>query len=98
MGVPELVTFSPANEYLLFQNGQFPGAEKQFKDPAFESVVDFKAFAEQANSPNLKVFPGVPVQLEYLKIINDEAEMAWNLKKTPEEAMKSAAQKAKNLK
>lgn len=91
MSKPNMIKFNDA-----FSN--LPARTSAYDDPAFDDMIDFKAFADAAKSPNLKSFPGMAVQIEYNKTISDEFELAANGKKTAEEAMKAASEKANKLK
>ena len=77
--------------------GNFPARFSCLEDPIFNSAYDFQAFAEQARSKNLKTFPAISAQREYSKIMADEAELAWNLKKSVPDAMRNAAKLSVDL-
>lgn len=77
--------------------GNLPARKSCFKDPVFDKVPDVKAFTDYANSPNQKIFPTLAASTEYQKVIGDEAELAANLKKSPEEALKAMVEKSKGF-
>ncbi|MFD0696451.1 ABC transporter substrate-binding protein [Paenibacillus sp. GCM10027628] len=78
--------------------GNLPARTSVYDDPTLQSIPDFKIFADAAKNKNLKAFPAVPVQTEYTKLIGDQFELAVNGKKSPEEALKEASDKANSLK
>lgn len=75
-----------------------PSRKSIMTDPQITDIVDADAFIRQVTSPNMKVFPLSPKQAEFTTILNTEVELAVNLKKPLEEALKAAADQANALK
>lgn len=75
----------------------FPTRFSSVNAPIFQEVIDFPEFSVMADSKNLRLFPALSIQNKYNEIIDEEAELVMNLKKSPEEAMKDAAKKANEL-
>lgn len=87
-------------QMIEFNSGMsnIPARMSAWTDAAFANVVDFAAYTDLLKSTNLKTMPVTPTQTEFIKILKDESELAMNLKKSPEDAMKAATEKANALK
>jgi ABC-type glycerol-3-phosphate transport system substrate-binding protein len=78
--------------------GNFPSRLSALSNQAFAKIPDFLDFANLVkNSKNLGVFPAFAGQAEFGKLLSDQAEKAWNLKMSPQDAMAEAAAKAQAL-
>jgi multiple sugar transport system substrate-binding protein len=78
--------------------GNFPSRISALSNAAFAKTPDFPDFANLVkNSKNLGVFPAFAGQAEFTKLLSDEAEKAWDLKMSSQDAMAEAAAKAQAL-
>ena len=79
-------------------HGGFPSLLSQLESDEFlNGSYDSDVFAELAASPNLFALPNVPQSTEYGTIINEEVELALNLKQTPEQALQNIYDKGSEL-
>ncbi|GAB1481627.1 ABC transporter substrate-binding protein [Treponema sp.] len=83
---------------LSVKMGWIPARISALDNPVFDSVVNFKAFADQARSKNLSTFPAFESQQEFQKIISDmyQAVMLGNV--GIDEAIANAQKKSDLLK
>jgi ABC-type glycerol-3-phosphate transport system substrate-binding protein len=79
------------------QMGMLPARLSSLNSPLFKNAYDFKAFADMARSKNLRTFPAIPDQAEYLKLVSDAGDLAMLLKATPADALAAAARKTASL-
>ena len=79
------------------QMGNFPARLSSLDSPLFRTAYDFGAFADMAKSRNLRTFPSVPTQAEYIKILSDAGDSVMLLKATPADALQAATQQTAKL-
>lgn len=75
-----------------------PARKSLISDPKITQIPDFDAFGAYATGSNLKIFPKMANQVEYQNIMTDQINLAIDLKKPVDQALKDAAAKAANLK
>ena len=66
-------------------------------DSAFKDIPNFKDFGDFAKVAKLSALPANAKAVEIFKLADDQAELAMNLKKTSEDAMKEAATKGNQV-
>jgi multiple sugar transport system substrate-binding protein len=77
--------------------GNLTSRKSALSDPVFNTVPNAKAFIDYALLNKMGIFPTIAAQSQYSKIIGDQAELAANLKITPEQALKAADDQSKSL-
>lgn len=82
---------------LSAQMGWTPARYSALENPVLQAVTDFAAFAEQAKSPNLTIFPAFDGQQEYQKIIGDAYDKVILMDKSIDAALKEAQKLADEL-
>ncbi len=81
----------------LIPGGDLPANIQLLGNEDFKKRADFDAFSEMAKSPNLTFLPVFDNFNEYSKLIEDEAELVVNGKKTIDEAIKTIQDYALDL-
>lgn len=88
------------NGMLKFNAGManLPARKSLLADPEITKIQDFEDFGKQAMSPNMKYFPADHRQAEFTTIMNAEVDLAVNLTKPLEDALKATDEQAAKLK
>lgn len=74
-----------------------PSRKSIMSDPQIMAIVDADTFSKQVLSPNMQILPLTPKFTEFSTAFNAEVELAVNLKKPAEAALKAAADKGNAL-
>lgn len=88
---------SPVLAKFMSALGSPPATFSAMEEPAMESMVDGAQIMEIGKSPNLKVIPNFPKKSDFFKIINEELELMYNLKQSPEKTMEVINERLKPL-
>jgi multiple sugar transport system substrate-binding protein len=79
------------------QMANLPSRKSIIGDPQLAAIPDLPEFGKQVLSANMRLLPYTPKMAEFTSILNEEVELAANLKKSPEDAMASAAKRAESI-
>ena len=77
--------------------GWTPARLSALENEVFQGVLNFEAFAQQAKSENLTVFPAFDGQQELQKIVSDAFQEVMLQKKGVDEALSTAQTQADAL-
>lgn len=79
----------PALAKFLVKLGNIPATKAAMDEPAMQELADGKQIIELSKSPNLKSIPNFVKRNDFDKAMNEELELMFNLKRSPEETMKA---------
>ncbi|MBB6675103.1 ABC transporter substrate-binding protein [Cohnella nanjingensis] len=78
--------------------GNIPARTTSMKDPVFGTIADADKFMEFAQNANVKALPNIAQLPDLLnKVVKEEGEAVFNLKKTPEEGIAAMQKRAQEL-
>ncbi|KIL38242.1 hypothetical protein SD70_27555 [Gordoniibacillus kamchatkensis] len=78
--------------------GNIPARKSSMADPVFDKIADAKLFMKFAENKNIKSPPNISQMPDILKkVVKEEAEAVFNLKKTPEDGIKAMQQRTQDL-
>jgi Maltose-binding periplasmic proteins/domains len=95
-GAWELMKYINTGVFNKYMNS-LPILKSQMDAEEFKSIIGIKEYGDFAKVAKFSYNPPDSKYAELSKMLNDEAELAMTLKKTPEEAMKTATEKAKSI-
>lgn len=95
-GAWELMKFIHTGEFNKYMQS-LPVVKSLMGDAAFKDIPRFSDFAEFAKVGKFAALPANSKAVEIFKLFDDQVELAVTLKKTPEEALKEAAEKGNEI-
>ncbi len=85
------------NKTFIVEKGDIPARKSLLDEKVLVERKEFQTFLEIVKKDNLLPIPSFDNQAEFISILNHEAELVMNGKKTPEEAMDAVKEQTRNL-
>jgi multiple sugar transport system substrate-binding protein len=95
-GAWELMKYIHSGEFSKYMQS-LPVLKSLMDDAVFKDIPNFKDFGDFAKVAKFSALPANAKAVELFKLVDDQAELALNLKKTSEDAMTEAATKGNKL-